>query len=66
MHCVNGVSDPAGMDSTRGQAWQNDSGASMVEYALLLLLIAIVSVAILSSLGGTVAGDYGSVTSGFK
>jgi len=58
-------SDVKRIDPAEAKMRHREDGASMVEYSLLLLLIAIVSVAILGSLGTTVAGDYDSVTSSF-
>ena len=48
-------------------AWLNartsERGAAMVEYALLLALIAIVAIAALSTLGETVSGQFSEVNS---
>jgi pilus assembly protein Flp/PilA len=40
-----------------------EKGASMVEYAIMLALITIVSLAILTSLGGTVSTVFNTVDS---
>ena len=41
--------------------YADEEGATMVEYALLLALIAVVSITIVTSLGGKVAATYTSV-----
>lgn len=41
---------------------RDDSGATLVEYGLLLALIAVVSIAILTTLGGQVKGMFTSVS----
>ena len=38
--------------------WADEEGATMVEYALLLALIAVVSIAIITTLGTKVQGTY--------
>lgn len=40
-----------------------DRGASLIEYALLVALIAMVCIAAVSALGGTTSGSYSEVTS---
>ena len=40
-----------------------DRGASLIEYALMLALIAMVCVAAVTALGGTTSGAYSEVTS---
>ena len=40
-----------------------DRGASLIEYALMVALIAMVCVAAVSALGGTTSGSYSEVTS---
>jgi pilus assembly protein Flp/PilA len=42
---------------------RDDNGASMVEYALLVALIAVVSVVILTTLGKTIAGEFTNINS---
>jgi len=42
--------------------YTDEEGATMVEYALLLALIAVVSIAIVTLLGGQVGGTYRSVS----
>lgn len=42
---------------------QTDRGASLVEYALLLALLAVVCIAALTALGGTTSGSYSEITS---
>jgi pilus assembly protein Flp/PilA len=42
--------------------YTDEEGATMVEYALLLALIAVVSITIVTTLGGQVAGTYTSVS----
>lgn len=39
----------------------NERGASMVEYALLVVLIAIVGLVAVNNFGGSVAGTYESI-----
>jgi Flp pilus assembly pilin Flp len=41
----------------------DERGAALVEYALLVALIAVVSIAILTTLGGGIAGKFGEVNS---
>lgn len=41
----------------------DDRGASLVEYALLLALLAVVCIAALTALGGTTSGSYSEITS---
>ncbi len=45
---------------------KSDRGAAMVEYALLLALIAIVAIAALRLLGGTVSNEFSSINSGLN
>jgi pilus assembly protein Flp/PilA len=45
---------------------KSDRGAAMVEYALLLALIAIVAIAALKVLGGTVSSEFSSINSGLN
>lgn len=45
---------------------KSDRGAAMVEYALLLALIAIVAIAALRVLGGTVSTEFSSINSGLN
>lgn len=40
---------------------QDETGASLVEYALLLLLMVVVSMTIMATLGGTSAEPFSSV-----
>ena len=53
------------------EAWlkahtKSDRGAAMVEYALLLALIAIVAIAALRILGNTVSGEFSDINSGLN
>lgn len=43
----------------------DDRGASLVEYALLVVLIAVVCALAISALGNTVNSSYSSTASGF-
>lgn len=43
---------------------EDDRGASLVEYALLVALIALVCIAAVSALGSTVSGNYSEIDSG--
>ncbi|MEZ5379127.1 MAG: Flp family type IVb pilin [Acidimicrobiales bacterium] len=45
---------------------ESDRGASLVEYALLLALIAVVCVTALNTLGKTTANEFSQVTSGIN
>ncbi len=45
----------------RLQLWRNDRGASLVEYALLVGLIALVCVAGVAALGGKTSRSYSSM-----
>jgi Flp pilus assembly pilin Flp len=47
-----------GANTTLLQRARTERGASMVEYALLVGLIAVVSVVIITALGGTVKGIF--------
>lgn len=38
--------------------WQDEEGATMVEYALMLALIAIVAILVVTALGGKVAQTF--------
>lgn len=44
---------------------RRDEGQALVEYALILFLIALVSIAVLSALGAKVTGVLQSVVDGF-
>ncbi len=44
----------------------SEQGASMVEYALLVVLIAMIAVAALTFVGGEVSTSYSSVADGFN
>jgi Flp pilus assembly pilin Flp len=44
---------------------RTDEGQALVEYALILFLIALVSIAVLSALGTQVSGVLQSVVDGF-
>ena len=46
------------------QRLTNDSGASMVEYALLVVLIAVVALTAVAFMGGEVSGLYSEIDSG--
>ena len=41
----------------------DDRGASLIEYALMIALIATVCVAAVTALGGTTSGSYSEITS---
>ncbi len=45
---------------------RDELGASIVEYALLLLLIAVVAVVVVSQVGTASSSSYGSVIDGFN
>ena len=45
---------------------KSERGAAMVEYALLLALIAIVAIAALKVLGETVSNEFSEIDSGIK
>ena len=45
-------------------AHTNERGASLVEYALLVALIALVCIAAVTSLGGTLSEQYSEIDSG--
>ena len=47
----------------RSPSHDDERGASLVEYALLLAMIAVVCIAALGFLGGELSGDYSSNTS---
>ncbi len=43
--------------------WQNEEGADLAEYALVLVLISIVAIAAMSLLGEQISGVFGYITS---
>jgi len=43
-----------------------DDGASLVEYALLLVLIAVVSILVITQIGGSASEAIGKTDAGFK
>lgn len=45
---------------------RSDEGASLVEYAFLLLLIAVVAIAVLSQVGGSASEAFSRTDEGFK
>ncbi len=47
----------------RDKSSRNESGASLVEYALLLALIALVAIAAVSVVGTNVSNDFSSIAS---
>lgn len=50
----------------RLQRWAaREEGQGMVEYALILVLVAIVVILILSLLGGTIANVFSDIVAGF-
>jgi Flp pilus assembly pilin Flp len=46
--------------------WQSDDGASLVEYALLLLLIATVAVVVITQVGSNASEAIDKANEGFK
>ncbi len=51
----------------RCQAWRDsDDGASLVEYALLLLLIATVAIVVITQVGSNASAAIGKTDAGFK
>ncbi|MDH3539167.1 MAG: Flp family type IVb pilin [Acidimicrobiia bacterium] len=46
--------------------WQSDDGASLVEYALLLLLIATVAVVVITQIGANTSAAIDEANRGFK
>lgn len=51
----------------RCQAWWHpDDGASLVEYALLLLLIAVVAILVITQVGGSASSAIDKANTGFK
>ncbi len=51
----------------RFHAWlSSDRGASLVEYAFLLLLIAVVVIAVMTQVGGTTSAAFSRTDEGFK
>lgn len=45
---------------------RDEAGASLVEYAFLLLLIAVVVIAVLTQVGGTASEAFSRADTGFK
>jgi Flp pilus assembly pilin Flp len=43
-----------------------EAGATMVEYAFLLLLIAVVAIAVITQVGGTASEAFSRTDTGFK
>lgn len=54
------------MNSFRWNCIRSEIGASMVEYALLVALIAMIAVAALTFVGGEVSTSYSEVADGFN
>ena len=51
---------------TRFQIWRHtETGASLVEYALLLLLLAVVAIAVISQVGDTTSAAFSRTDEGF-
>ena len=51
----------------RYRAWRlSDEGASLVEYALLLVLIAVVAILVITQVGGSASSAIGKANTGFK
>lgn len=51
----------------RFQSWHAaDDGASLVEYALLLVFIAVVSILVITQIGGSASEAIGKTEAGFK
>ena len=51
---------------TRFQIWSSsERGASLVEYALLLLLLAVVAIAVISQVGDTTSAAFSRADEGF-
>jgi Flp pilus assembly pilin Flp len=48
------------------RVFTSEYGASMVEYALLVMLIAIIAVTALTFVGGEVSSSYSEVADGFN
>ncbi len=46
--------------------WESDDGASLVEYAFLLLLIAVVAIAVITQVGSNASGAVSKANEGFK
>lgn len=46
--------------------WNNENGATSIEYALIAVIVSVGIVASLQSIGGAVVGMIESVTEGFK
>ncbi|NLY56764.1 MAG: Flp family type IVb pilin [Firmicutes bacterium] len=42
--------------------WQDDSGQGMVEYGLIIALVAIVVITVLQTMGGRLQGTFQSIT----
>ena len=57
------VLQTAGLSSGESRHRRDEEGASLVEYALLLALVAVVSIVALSFLGGSVSNTLNSVGS---
>jgi pilus assembly protein Flp/PilA len=48
------------------QLFRDDSGATMVEYAIMLALIAAVCITLVAALGGTTRSEFSNLNSTFK
>lgn len=54
------------IDGLRRRVLASEYGASMVEYALLVTLIAMIAVVALTFVGGEVSSSYSEVADGFN
>ncbi len=46
--------------------WDSETGASLVEYAFLLLLIAVVAIAVITQVGGNASNAFEKADKGFN
>jgi Flp pilus assembly pilin Flp len=53
-----------GIQKFRGATW-DDGGQALVEYALILLLVALVAIPMLTAIGGDLAAKFAGVSDAF-
>ena len=50
------------MNELKNWLMEEESGQGMVEYALIIVLVAVVAVATLTTLGGDISGIFGNIS----
>lgn len=54
------------MSTFLSRLWQDESGQGMVEYGLILALVAVVVIGVLTTMGGEVKAFFQKIVDGFK